>query len=62
MMDLDLMPEIDDGSGKMWRFVGIQSKNRAEWLLTQMALMHQKGTSVALYDTLGEEAMKFIAN
>jgi len=27
-----------------------------------MALMHQGGTSVALYDTLGEEAMKFIAN
>jgi len=34
MMDLDIMPEVDDGTGKMWRFVGIQSKNRAEWLLT----------------------------
>lgn len=48
--------------GKEWRFIAIQSKNRKEWNLTNLANMHQNITTVSLYDTLGVEATKFIVN
>jgi len=40
--------------------MGIQSKNRKEWCLMNLGNMRQKITSVALYDTLGKDAMRFI--
>jgi long-chain acyl-CoA synthetase len=46
----------------MWRFMGIQAKNRKEWVLQHVAGMHQKVTTVALYDTLGQDAMRFVVN
>lgn len=52
IMAFDLAPEIE-AEGKKWRFLGIQSKNREEWNLTNWANMHQCITTVALYDTLG---------
>lgn len=58
---MGLVPEVE-GEGKMWRFLGIQSKNRKEWFLLHIANMFLKATTVALYDTLGEEAMKFVIN
>jgi long-subunit acyl-CoA synthetase (AMP-forming) len=58
---LDLVPTMN-AEGKDWRFMGIQSKNRKEWVLTNLANMHQKVTSVALYDTLGPEATRFVCN
>jgi long-chain acyl-CoA synthetase len=58
-MKLDLMPEIE-AEGKNWRFIGIQSKNRKEWNLIHLANMHIKTTTVALYDTLGVEASKYV--
>jgi hypothetical protein len=39
IMKLGLCPEIE-GEGEMWRFMGIQAKNRAEWVLTHVAGMH----------------------
>lgn len=45
-----------------WRFMGIQSKNRKEWVLTNVAGMFNGITSVALYDTLGPDATRFILN
>ena len=42
--------------------MGIQSKNRKEWCLTNLGNMRQKITSVALYDTLGKDAMRYIIN
>lgn len=42
--------------------MGIQSKNRKEWCLLNLGNMRQRITSVALYDTLGVEAMRFIIN
>jgi len=33
--------------------VGIQSKNRKEWAMMHFALQQIKGTTIALYDTLG---------
>jgi long-subunit acyl-CoA synthetase (AMP-forming) len=59
IMELGLCPEIE-GDGSTWRFMGIQAKNRKEWILTHVADIHQSITSVALYDTLGADAMRFV--
>ena len=56
-----LIPDIDN-EGKTWRFLGIQSKNRKEWFLLHLANMYSKTTTVALYDTLGQAAMKYVIN
>ena len=58
-MALGLVPEIE-GDGKKWKFLGIQSKNRKEWVLTHCADIHQNITTIALYDTLGPDATKFV--
>ena len=42
--------------------MGIQSKNRKEWVLCHVANMHQNITTVALYDTLGPDATRFVLN
>ena len=58
---LNLVPEVEgEGDGKKWRFMGIQSKNRAEWSVLNIAGMFQGVTTVAFFDTLGEEAMRFV--
>jgi long-chain acyl-CoA synthetase len=59
IMALDLCPEVE-AEDQTWRFMGIQSKNRKEWVLTHCADIHQSITTVALYDTLGPEATKFV--
>lgn len=61
MMALELAPEVQ-AEGKTWRFMGIQSKNRKEWVITNIAGMFQKLTTVALYDTLGPDATYFVCN
>jgi len=40
--------------------MGIFSKNREEWALTQLACYYMSITQVTYYDTLGEEAVAFI--
>lgn len=40
--------------------IAIYGKNCEEWLMTDMAACFYGITSVAIYDTLGEEAMRFI--
>lgn len=63
IINLGLVPEIThDDSNKVWKFCGIQSKNRKEWLLVHLANMYQGITTVALFDTLGPDASKFILN
>ena len=42
--------------------MGIMSKNRKEWNIMNMANFHQGFTTVALYDTLGADAMRFVCN
>lgn len=42
--------------------MGIQSKNRKEWQITNLANMHNRITTVAFYDTLGPDATKFVCN
>jgi long-chain acyl-CoA synthetase len=61
LMALDLCPAVQN-EGVDWRFLGIQSKNRKEWCMLNLADAHQKITTVALYDTLGKEAMRYIIN
>lgn len=42
--------------------MGIQAKNRLEWVICHLANMHQSATTVAFYDTLGPEASRYIIN
>jgi len=58
---LDLAPEVE-GEGTKWRFIGIQSKNRKEWGIAHLANMFIKTTTIALYDTLGPDALKYVIN
>ena len=51
-----------EAEDKQWKFMGILAGNRYEWSITHCAGMHQKITSVPLYETLGQDAMKFVIN
>ena len=53
------MPTITNDEGK-FRFLGLYSKNREEWVTTDIACMLNGVTSVPLYDTLGKESMEYI--
>ena len=61
MKQLDLVKKLER-DGRTWQFFGIQSKNNKEWVLANMAGMFQGMTSVGLFDTLGENAIKYICN
>lgn len=52
LMAMNLIPEVE-GEGRMWRMLGIQSKNRLEWNLCHIGNYMSGGTTIALYDTLG---------
>jgi len=58
-MALGLIPEVE-AEDKTWRFIGIQAKNRKEWNLIHLANMHTGTTTVALYDTLGAQAARYV--
>ena len=59
IMDLGLPSEME-GDGRNWKFMGILAGNRYEWVITHMSFMHQKITTVPLYETLGIDALKFV--
>lgn len=42
------------------RFMGIWSKNRAEWMTTLLACMRVDTTVVGFFDAMGAEAVDFI--
>jgi len=60
MRVLDLLPEIENEGS--WKFFGIYSKNREEWIISELASISQGGTTVALYDTLGPQTVEFVIN
>ena len=60
-MKLELTPEVE-GEGRNWRFLGIQAKNRREWGISYLGNIRNNGTAVALYDTLGIEASRYVIN
>lgn len=57
----NLIPEVE-GEGKMWKMLGIQSKNRVEWNLCHIGNYMAGGTTIALYDTLGQDAARYVCN
>lgn len=57
--DRDLTPKIE-ADGKIWRFMGLYSKNREEWATAHIANMYNSVTTVAFYDTLGPQAIEFV--
>ena len=61
IQNLNLTPNITH-DGKNWKFMGIQSKNRKEWNIIHLAGMYNNATTIALYDTLGVDAIKFVVN
>ena len=58
MQKLNLMPLIENEGS--WKFMGILSKNRWEWTVTELASVRQSGTTVAFYDTLGPASVEYI--
>ena len=58
---LGLAPEVH-AEDRVWRFMGIYSKNREEWILTELAGISQGVTTVSLYDTLGPDSVEFVIN
>ena len=56
ILHMDLIPTNDQGL----KLLGIFSKNRMEWCIAENACHAFGAADVALYDTLGEEAMAFI--
>ncbi|GMS92650.1 hypothetical protein PENTCL1PPCAC_14825, partial [Pristionchus entomophagus] len=43
-------------------FIGIYSKNRVEWIITELAAYAYSNAIVPIYDTLGNDACAFIIN
>lgn len=62
LMALNLIPEVEGDGTEQWRMLGIQAKNRVEWNLCHMGNYMAGGTTVALYDTLGQDASRFVCN
>ena len=61
MHALNLSPEIES-EGRIWKFMGIYSKNREEWTVTELAGISQAVTTVSFYDTLGPSSVEFVIN
>ena len=61
MISLELAPEVD-GEGKKWRFVGMMSQNRAEWVKVLLASMHYNTTTVGFYDAMSHDQVNYILN
>ena len=58
-MTQNLCPEVGDEG---FKFCGIWSKNRWEWITTLLACMHYKITVVGFYDAMGTSSVEFILN
>jgi len=58
-MKHDLCPKINNQEGA-FRFLGLYSKNREEWVVTDFGCMISGITTVTLYDTLGQESIDYI--
>ena len=59
---LGLCPEIDIPDEGKFKFIGIYSKNREEWVVTDFGGHCNSVTTIPVYDTLGEIAMEHIFN
>lgn len=59
LKELNLNPEISTNDGK-FKFLGIYSKNREEWIIADLACHYDSITVVTFYDTLGENTIEYI--
>lgn len=59
IQELQLAPPVE-AEGQTFKFVGIFSKNREEWAITELACMMASVTVVPLYDTLTDEGIDAI--
>ena len=59
---LDLCPVLNLENETPFRFLGIYSRNKPEWLLSYFGAVRDSITVVTIYDTLGDVAMEFILN
>jgi long-chain acyl-CoA synthetase len=50
---------IDD---KVYKMMGLYSRNRPEWCITDIACVLNSIVSIPLYDTLGDNSVSFIVN
>ena len=57
---LQLCPQIDFEDESPFRFLGIYSRNKKEWLLSYLGAMRDSITVVTIYETLGDIAIEFI--
>lgn len=58
MWSLNMTPPVET-DGKTFRLLGLYSRNRPEWAISNWAIMHFSGTVVTLYNTLGEDSLKY---
>ena len=58
---MNLVTETE-GDGRKWRFVGLWSKNRWEWLACHIANMYYNQTTIGFFDSMGIQAVDFILN
>ena len=59
---LDFSPDFHSDRDGDFKFLGIYSRNRIEWVLGYLGAHAYSGTIVTIYDTLGDIAIEFIIN
>lgn len=60
ILNMDLAPVVSEYKAYSLRFIAVYSKNREEYILTDVAAAVYGLVTVAIYDTLGPEAMRHI--
>ena len=58
--ELNLCPIIKFEDESPFRFLGIYSRNKKEWLLLYLGTMRDRITIVAIYETLGDKSTEFL--
>lgn len=61
LLALDFCPLVD-ADGRQLRFLGLYSRNMAEWVISDVACIMGGVTTVCLYDTLGADTTEYIVN
>jgi long-chain acyl-CoA synthetase len=61
IVKLELCPTIETEDGE-FKFMGIYSRNKEEWYVTDLACQLNSCTVVTLYDTLGDSTIPFVLN
>ena len=57
---LDFCPEVKSEHDGVFKFLGIYSKNREEWVIADLGAHATGATVVTFYDTLGESTIEYI--